>query len=75
MEKFDAIGFAKYSAVMAFDQQREWGGLQESIENYFDNLRDTLIDNRVTDQWDIAHAEQAFWDKASELGYTRPEYK
>ena len=71
-DDFNANEFAKFSAVMAFDQQREWGSLENSIDNYFDNLRSTLVEYGVNGQWEVADAEEAFWRKAAELGYVRP---
>lgn len=45
--KQEAVAFAKLSADMAFDQQAEYGGLDQSIQVYRDNIRDTLNDHGV----------------------------
>ena len=55
MTRKEAVDFGRFSAVMALDQVREWGTLQDSIENYRENLRDTLNENRASE-----HEPEAF---------------
>lgn len=45
--KQEAIAFAKLSADMVFDQQGEYGGLDQSVQVYRENIRDTLNDHGV----------------------------
>lgn len=42
----EAIEFAESCAEMAFDQRSEHDTLQDSIDSYADNVRDTLNDER-----------------------------
>lgn len=71
MEKFNAVEFAITSAATAFDQVRAHATLEDAIDSYFDNLRDTLIDYRVTGQFEIADAEAAFWAEVERLKNAR----
>lgn len=42
MTKQDAVQFGKSSAFEAFDQAGAYGGRQQAIDSYRDNVRDTL---------------------------------
>ena len=55
MSREEAISFGRFSAVMALDQVNEWGSLLSSIDNYRENLRDTLNENRASE-----HEPEAF---------------
>ena len=54
--KQEAVAFAKLSADMAFDQQAEYGGLDQSIDIYRDNVRDTLNEHGASCHEDAAWA-------------------
>ena len=43
----EAVDFARFSARTALDQTGEWGSLQESVDNYRENVRDTLAEYRA----------------------------
>lgn len=64
---FDPVEFAIASAATAFDQRGAYDSLQDSIDNYFDNLRDTMQEKGVTDQYAIRDAEAAFNDEVLRL--------
>ena len=49
MNHQDAIEFAAASAREAFDQSAAYGGLQNAIDSYRENVRDTLNDERASD--------------------------
>jgi hypothetical protein len=51
MTREQAIEFGKASAEMALDQVGEWGSIQNSIDNYRQNVRTTLQDERA-DQYE-----------------------
>jgi len=55
MTREEAIDFGRASGLAALDQVREWGSLQNSIDNYRENLRDTLNDERASQ-----HEAEAF---------------
>lgn len=55
MTREEAIDFGRFSAVTALDQISEWGTLQNSIDTYRDNLRDTLNEHRASQ-----HEPEAF---------------
>ena len=70
---FDPVEFARSSVVTAYDQVYAHHDIEDSIMFYFDNLRDTLVDHEVTDQFIIEEAEDAFWHECCIRGYVRPE--
>jgi hypothetical protein len=66
-EKFDPIKFAKDLLVDAEDQQEFWGGLQNSIDTHFENLRDTMRERGITNPNLILRAEALFQKGADKL--------
>ena len=65
--KFDAVKFAKTLLSDAEDQQAFWGGLQNSLDVHFENLRDTMREYGVTDEYSVLEAEQIFQYGADKL--------
>lgn len=62
MSHFNPNEFAKASALMAIDQ----GGTEEMIGQYFDNLRDTMSEEGVTNHFEITEAEETYWNQIEE---------
>jgi hypothetical protein len=56
MTRDEALSFARFSAEVAFDQVGEWGTLQNSIDNYRQNVQCTLIENRASQYENEAYA-------------------
>lgn len=56
-----AIDFGKASAAMALDQWREYGNVQDAVDSYRDNVRDTLNDERSSQhEWAAWEAFDAY---------------
>lgn len=55
MTREEAVDFGRASGLAALDQAQEWGSLQNSIDNYRENLRDTLNEHRASE-----HEPEAF---------------
>ncbi len=66
MTREEAVEFGRFSAVMALDQVSEWGTLQNSIDNYRENVRDTLNEHRASE-----HEPEAFAAFDAHIAYTR----
>lgn len=56
-----AMSFVSSSVDAAFDQRDAYGGIRDSIDNYFDNLRDTLKEFK-TPAMICRQAEDAYWE-------------
>lgn len=65
MNRQEAITFAISSAAGALDQADAYGGLQNAIDSYRENIRDTLNDERAARY--EAEAWEAFDGKVAEL--------
>lgn len=65
-----ALDVAKANVSAAFDQRREYGSLQESIDIYRDNVRDTLVELGISDQFTEDAAFRAF-DRAVQEGLAK----
>ena len=66
----DARDTAAYHASMAFDQQNEYGSLQEAIDSYRDNLADTFVEQGRRDY--IGVAIKAFDEAVIKQSKTTP---
>jgi hypothetical protein len=60
MTKNEAIKMARDNALTAIDQANDYTSLNEAFDSYFDNVRDTLTENGVTEYDIIVAAEYAF---------------
>lgn len=65
--EFDAIAFAKTSAIEAFDQYRDYMNINHAIKTYRQNLYDTCGENGVHDYELIKKALLAYDEKVEEL--------
>lgn len=52
--------------LMAVDQAADYGGLDAALDSYFDNLRDTLAEHGINDQYVVADAEDEYRRLAAE---------
>ena len=73
MTREEAIDFGRFSAVTALDQISEWGTLQNSIDTYRDNLRDTLNEHRASQHEPEAFAAFDAYIRANKQNRMTPE--
>lgn len=63
-ESEDILAFAEFAANMAWDQRKAW---EDARATYFEDLRSTFRDWKITDQHVIAEAERIFNERADAL--------